>query len=42
VLENGRPRPVNVKVGSTDGELTEIISGLAEGAQVITAAQQRS
>jgi HlyD family secretion protein len=42
VLENGRPRPVNVKVGSTDGELTEITSGLAEGAQVITAAQQRS
>jgi HlyD family secretion protein len=42
VLENGRPRPVNVKTGSTDGELTEIISGLDEGAQVITASQQRS
>jgi HlyD family secretion protein len=41
VLENGRPRPVNVKIGSTDGELTEITSGLEEGAQVITA-QQRS
>ncbi|MER8380674.1 efflux RND transporter periplasmic adaptor subunit [Mesorhizobium sp. M0220] len=42
VLENGRPHPVNVKVGSTDGELTEIVSGLEEGAQVITASQQRS
>ncbi|MER9181913.1 efflux RND transporter periplasmic adaptor subunit [Mesorhizobium sp. M0767] len=42
VLENGRPHPVNVRVGSTDGELTEIASGLEEGAQVITASQQRS
>ncbi|MER9848006.1 efflux RND transporter periplasmic adaptor subunit [Mesorhizobium sp. M0106] len=42
VLENGRPHPVNVRVGSTDGELTEIVSGLEEGAQVITASQQRS
>lgn len=42
VLENGRPRPVNVKIGSTDGELTEITSGLGEGALVITASQQRS
>ncbi|MBZ9997628.1 efflux RND transporter periplasmic adaptor subunit [Mesorhizobium sp. BH1-1-4] len=42
VLENGRPRPVNVKIGSTDGELTEITSGLDEGAQVITASQSRS
>jgi len=42
VLENGKPRPVNVKIGSTDGELTEITSGLDEGAQVITGAQQRS
>jgi HlyD family secretion protein len=42
VLENGRPRPVSVKVGSTDGELTEITSGLEGGAHVITAAQQRS
>ena len=32
----------NVKVGSTDGELTEITSGLGEGALVITASQQRS
>ncbi|ESY86044.1 hemolysin D [Mesorhizobium sp. LNHC220B00] len=42
VLENGRPRPVNVKIGSTDGELTEITSGLEEGAQIITASQSRS
>ena len=42
VLENGRPHAVNVKIGSTDGELTEITSGLEEGAQVITASQQRS
>ncbi|CCV14618.1 efflux RND transporter periplasmic adaptor subunit [Mesorhizobium sp. STM 4661] len=42
VLENGRPRPVNVKIGSTDGELTEITSGLDEGALVITASQQRT
>ncbi|MBA1139151.1 efflux RND transporter periplasmic adaptor subunit [Mesorhizobium neociceri] len=42
LLENGRPHPVNVKIGSTDGELTEITSGLDEGAQVITASQLRS
>ena len=42
VLENGRPHAVNVKIGSTDGELTEITSGLDEGAQVITASQLRS
>lgn len=42
VLENGRPRSVNVKIGSTDGEVTEITSGLAEGAQVITGSQQRN
>jgi HlyD family secretion protein len=42
VLENGRPHAVNVKIGSTDGELTEITSGLDEGAEVITASQLRS
>ncbi|MDX8459606.1 efflux RND transporter periplasmic adaptor subunit [Mesorhizobium humile] len=42
VLENGRPHPINVRIGSTDGELTEITSGLDAGAQVITGAQQRS
>jgi len=42
VLENGKPRAVSVKIGSTDGELTEITSGLEEGAQIITASQLRS
>ncbi|MGX5842154.1 efflux RND transporter periplasmic adaptor subunit [Mesorhizobium sp. ArgA1] len=42
VLENGRPHPVNVKIGSTDGESTEITFGLDEGAEVITASQLRS
>ncbi|QPC92356.1 efflux RND transporter periplasmic adaptor subunit [Mesorhizobium sp. INR15] len=42
VLQNGRPHAVNVKIGSTDGELTEITSGLDEGAEVITASQLRS
>ncbi|KUM27989.1 efflux transporter periplasmic adaptor subunit [Mesorhizobium loti] len=42
VLESGRPHPVNVKIGSTDGESTEITSGLEQGAEVITGSQQRS
>ncbi|TGQ55508.1 efflux RND transporter periplasmic adaptor subunit [Mesorhizobium sp. M1C.F.Ca.ET.193.01.1.1] len=42
VLENGRPHPVNVRIGSTDGEQTEITSGLKEGAEVIIGSQQRS
>ncbi|TIQ37621.1 MAG: efflux RND transporter periplasmic adaptor subunit [Mesorhizobium sp.] len=41
VLENGRPHAVNVRIGSTDGDLTEITSGLQEGAEVITGSQQR-
>lgn len=27
ILEEGRPRPVNVKTGITDGKMTEIVSG---------------
>jgi HlyD family secretion protein len=42
VLKDGKPQPVSVKIGATDGELTEIVSGLAVGDQVITASQQRS
>lgn len=42
VLEDGQPRPVKVKVGATNGELTEILSGLSEGDLVITASQQRN
>jgi HlyD family secretion protein len=42
VLENGRPHRVDVKIGSTDGDRTEVLSGLKEGDPVITASQQRS
>jgi HlyD family secretion protein len=42
VLENGRPHRVDVKIGATDGDRTEVLSGLKEGDQVITASQQRS
>jgi HlyD family secretion protein len=41
VLKDGRPRAVDVKTGATNGELTEILSGLSEGDEVITASQQR-
>lgn len=41
ILKNGRPHAVEVKVGATNGDLTEILSGLSEGDQVITASQQR-
>lgn len=42
VLRDGVPAQVRVSVGSTDGELTEVTSGLNEGDPVITASQQRS
>ena len=35
-LKAGAPQAVTVKIGATDGEKTEIVSGLAEGDQVIT------
>jgi HlyD family secretion protein len=41
VLKNGRPHAVDVKVGATNGELTEVLSGVSEGDQIITASQQR-
>ena len=41
VLKGGEPQPVRVRMGSTNGELTEILSGLSEGDLVITAQQQR-
>ncbi|MET3660746.1 efflux RND transporter periplasmic adaptor subunit [Aquamicrobium ahrensii] len=41
VLKNGEPQPVRVQVGSTNGELTEILSGLSEGDLIVTAQQQR-
>ena len=41
VLRDGRPHAVNVKIGATNGELTEVLSGVSEGDQIITASQQR-
>ena len=38
VLENGAPKAVQVKPGSTDGEKVEVLSGLKQGDLVITAA----
>lgn len=35
VLKDGVPQPVKVRTGSTDGEDTEILSGLGEGEQVV-------
>jgi HlyD family secretion protein len=40
VLRNGAPERVLVKTGATDGEMTEITSGLQVGDQVITGASQ--
>ncbi len=37
ILQDGTPLPVQVKTGSTDGLKTEILSGVAEGNQIITA-----
>ena len=37
VLRNGAPEKVSIKAGSTDGEKTEVISGLQAGEAVITA-----
>ena len=34
---DGAPQAVQVKTGATDGEIIEIVSGIAEGDQVITA-----
>src|SRR5256886_731407 len=34
-LENGKPVPVNVRVGLSDGQRSEVIEGLAEGDKVI-------
>ena len=37
VLKDGAPQAVEVKTGATDGEIIEIVSGVAEGDQVIIA-----
>jgi len=34
-LEDGKPVPVNVRVGLSDGQRTEVLEGLAEGDKVI-------
>jgi HlyD family secretion protein len=34
-LENGKPVPVNVRLGLSDGQRTEVLEGLAEGDKVI-------
>jgi HlyD family secretion protein len=36
VLENGQMKPVLVKLGLTDGNYTEVLSGLNQGQQVVT------
>ena len=42
MLKDGAPQPVKVKTGSTDGEKTEIVSGLRDGDQVVTGSTQAS
>jgi HlyD family secretion protein len=37
VLSGGRPRPVQIKTGISDGVVTEVIEGLKEGDRVVTA-----
>jgi HlyD family secretion protein len=39
LLKDGQPEAVRVKAGASDGENTEILSGLSEGDQVITGAR---
>lgn len=40
VLRDGEAVPVRVRTGSTDGERTEILSGIEAGDQIITAVRQ--
>ena len=35
VLEGGQPKPAEVRLGLTDGSTTEVVSGLAEGVEVV-------
>ncbi len=41
VLKDGQPQAANVRIGATNGELTEVLSGVSEGDPIITASQQR-
>jgi hypothetical protein len=36
VLEDGQPKPVDVRLGLSDGMSTEVLGGLAENQEVIT------
>lgn len=36
VLEDGEPKPVDVEVGITDGVVTEVLTGLTEGQEILT------
>jgi HlyD family secretion protein len=35
-LSGGRPQPVQIKTGISDGVVTEVIEGLKEGDRVVT------
>jgi HlyD family secretion protein len=37
VLSGGRPKPVQIKTGISDGVVTEVIEGLKEGDRIVTA-----
>ena len=37
--ETGKPKPVEVRVGISDGQYVEIRDGLSEGASVVTGAE---
>jgi len=37
ILSGGRPQPVQIKTGISDGVVTEVIEGLKEGDRVVTA-----
>jgi HlyD family secretion protein len=40
VLEQGRPKALEVRLGLTDGTSTEVVSGLEEGAEVVVGTQE--
>jgi HlyD family secretion protein len=42
VLADGHPKRVDVKIGASDGDRTQVLSGLEEGDKVITDSRQRS
>jgi len=38
VLSGGKPKPVQIKIGISDGIVTEVLEGLKEGDRIVTAA----